>query len=54
MQIDDPPEFEGRIIGDTSLEDIPKILKKNPMSVLVWNSVNIFEKSYWQKNKMSL
>ena len=35
MQIDDPPEFEGRIIGDTSLEDIPKILKKNPMSVLV-------------------
>jgi len=35
MQIDDPPEFEGKIIGDTSLEDIPKILKKNPMSVLV-------------------
>ena len=28
MQIDDPPKFEGNVIGDTSLEDIPKILRK--------------------------
>ena len=28
MQIDDPPKFEGNVIGDTSLEDIPKILRR--------------------------
>ena len=28
MQIEDPPKFEGNVIGDTSLEDIPKILRK--------------------------
>ena len=28
MQIDNPPKFEGNVIGETSLEDIPKILRK--------------------------
>ena len=28
MQIDNPAKFEGNVIGDTSLEDIPKILRK--------------------------
>jgi methanogenic corrinoid protein MtbC1 len=32
MQIDTPAKFEGNVIGDTSLEDIPKILKKIPLT----------------------
>ena len=28
MQIEDPPKFEGKVVGDVSLEDIPKILRK--------------------------
>ena len=28
MQIENTPKFEGNVIGDTSLEDIPKILRK--------------------------
>ncbi len=31
MQIDNPPKFEGDVIGDTSLEDIPKIIRKIPL-----------------------
>ena len=31
MQIDNPAKFEGNVIGDTSLEDIPKILRKIPL-----------------------
>ena len=30
MQIENAPKFEGNVIGDTSLEDIPKILRKIP------------------------
>ena len=30
MQIENTPKFEGNVIGDTSLEDIPKILRKIP------------------------
>jgi len=32
MQIDNPAKFEGNVIGDTSLEDIPKILRKIPLT----------------------
>ena len=32
MQTDNPPKFEGNIIGDTSLEDIPKIIRKLPLT----------------------
>jgi methanogenic corrinoid protein MtbC1 len=32
MQIDNPPKFEGNVIGDTSLEDIPKIIRKIPLT----------------------
>ena len=32
MQIENTPKFEGNVIGDTSLEDIPKILRKIPLS----------------------
>ena len=30
LQIENPPKFEGNVIGDTNLEDIPKILRKIP------------------------
>ena len=32
MQIENTPKFEGNVIGDTSLEDIPKILRKIPLT----------------------
>ena len=32
MQVDNPAKFEGNVIGDTSLEDIPKILRKIPLT----------------------
>ncbi len=32
MQIDNPPKFEGNVIGETSLEDIPKMLRKIPLT----------------------
>ena len=32
MQIDNPPKFECNVIGDTSLEDIPKIIRKIPLT----------------------
>ena len=32
MQIDNPAKFEGKVIGDTNLEDIPKILRKIPLT----------------------
>jgi hypothetical protein len=32
LQIENPPKFEGNIIGDTSLEDIPKIIRKLPLT----------------------
>ena len=32
MQIEKAPKFEGNVIGNTSLEDIPKILRKIPLS----------------------
>ena len=32
MQVDNPAKFEGNVIGDTSLEDIPKILRKIPLA----------------------
>ena len=32
MQIDNPAKFEGNVIGDTNLEDIPKILRKIPLT----------------------
>ena len=32
MQIDNPPKFEGNVIGETSLEDIPKIIRKIPLT----------------------
>ena len=32
MQIENTPKFEGNEIGDTSLEDIPKILRKIPLT----------------------
>ena len=32
MQIDNPAKFEGNVIGDTRLEDIPKILRKIPLT----------------------
>ena len=32
MQIENTPKFEGNVIGDTSLEDIPKILRKMPLT----------------------
>ena len=32
MQIENTPKFEGDVIGDTSLEDIPKILRKIPLT----------------------
>jgi len=31
MQIDNPAKFECNVIGDTNLEDIPKILRKIPL-----------------------
>jgi len=33
LQIDNPPKFEGNVIGDASLEDIPKILRKIPLTI---------------------
>ena len=27
----DPPKFEGNVIGETSLEEIPKIIRKTPL-----------------------
>ena len=30
LQIENPPKFEGNVIGDKNLEDIPKILRKIP------------------------
>jgi len=32
MQIENTPKFEGNVIGDTNLEDIPKILRKIPLT----------------------
>jgi methanogenic corrinoid protein MtbC1 len=32
MQIEKAPKFEGNVIGNTSLEDIPKILRKMPLT----------------------
>ena len=32
MQIENPPNFEGNVIGETSLEDIPKMLRKIPLT----------------------
>ncbi len=32
MQIENTPKFEGNVIGETSLEDIPKILRKIPLT----------------------
>ena len=32
MQIDNPPKFEGNVIGETSLEEIPKMLRKIPLT----------------------
>ena len=32
LQIENPPKFEGDVIGDTSLEDIPKIIRKLPLT----------------------
>ena len=32
MQIEKTPKFEGNVIGNTSLEDIPKILRKMPLT----------------------
>jgi len=32
MQIENTPKFEGNVIGDTNLEDIPKILRKMPLT----------------------
>ena len=32
MQIKNPPKFDGNVIGDISLEDIPKILRKIPLT----------------------
>jgi len=32
MQHGDPPKFEGNIIGDISLEEIPKIIRKTPLA----------------------
>ena len=32
LQIENPPKFEGNVIGDTSLEDIPKIIRKLPLT----------------------
>ena len=31
MQQVDPPKFEGNVIGDISLEEIPKIIRKTPL-----------------------
>ena len=31
MQQVDPPKFEGNVIGETSLEEIPKIIRKTPL-----------------------
>ena len=30
LQIENPPKFEGNVIGDANLEDLPKILRKIP------------------------
>ena len=32
MQHGEPPKFEGNVIGDTSLEEIPKIIRKTPLA----------------------
>ena len=32
MQVENTPKFEGNVIGDTNLEDIPKILRKIPLT----------------------
>ena len=32
MQIENPPKFEGNVIGDASLEEIPKILRKTSLT----------------------
>ena len=32
MQIENTPKFEGNVIGDINLEDIPKILRKIPLT----------------------
>jgi len=32
IQIKNTPKFEGNVIGDTNLEDIPKILRKIPLT----------------------
>ena len=32
MQIENPPKFEGNVIGDASLEEIPKILRKTALT----------------------
>ena len=32
MQQGDPPKFEGNVIGDISLEEIPKLIRKTPLA----------------------